>query len=303
MRVLVSGATGFLGSRLVERLVANGEDVIALSRGNPPTTHSLHPRIQWITLDLTNDTRVLKNLPEIHAVVHLAGATLGAGQDENRFLRENEQTTVLLMRELASQTQHFIYASSQVVYGDARHLEVTEDFPLSPIGSAYACSKVNSENWLRWFQSRYGGQYTILRFCGFLEGGGIVDYMIERALSGQPIDLYSVGKVRRDYLPVSSAVDALVAALNFSTSPGFLPINIGSGQAISAEELARSICSAVNSTSQINLLSEPAPQGDFVFAVDRARQLLNFTPGKLTDDVRRYAKMRQIESGGELQNG
>jgi UDP-glucose 4-epimerase len=303
MKVLVSGATGFLGSLLVERLVADGEEVVALTRGTPPPSRSLDPRIKWLAMDLESPTQLLKSLPDIDAVVHLAGATSGAGQDENRFLRENEQTTVMLMRELASQTQHFIYASSQVVYGDARHLEVTEDFPLSPIGSAYACSKVNSENWLRWFQSRYGGQYIILRFCGFLEGGGIVDYMIERAISGQPIDLYSGGKVRRDYLPVRSAVDALVAALNFSTSAGFLPINIGSGQAISAEELARIICSAVNSKSQINLLSESAPQGDFVFAVDRARQLLNFTPGKLKDDIRQYAKMRQMESVGELQNG
>ena len=298
MKVLVSGASGFLGRRLVERLVANGEDVVALSRNHPPATQSSHPQIQWITLDLATDAQVLKDLPEIHAVVHLAGATLGAGQDENRFLRENEQTTVLLCRELASRTQHFIYASSQVVYGDARHLEVTEDFPISPVGSAYACSKVNSENWLRWFQSRYGGQYTILRFCGFLEGGGIIDYIIQRALTGQPINLFSDGEVRRDYLPVSSAVDAMVAALNYSTIPGFLPINIGSGQAIPAEEMAKSICSAVNSTSQINLLAEPAPQGDFVFAVDRARQLLNFAPGRLMDDIRQYAKMRQIESGG-----
>ncbi len=301
MAVLISGASGFLGSRLVERLAANNCDIVAISRRPAPEVVQSNPRIRWLVRDLAKEDLDPGELPRIDAVVHLAGATLGAGKDESVFLHANEQTTVRLCKALADSTKRFVYASSQVVYGDARHLAVTEDFPLQPNGSAYACSKLNSENWLRWFQNRHGGQFLVMRFCGFIEGGGIVDYLIDRALTGLPIELYSQGRVRRDYLLVGDAIDVLIAALNYPGSPGFLPINIGSGQAVSAYELATLICAELQSPSRIELLDIPSPQGDFVFCIDQARELLGFRPGSLTDAVRYYVqhrKKQRVEAGG-----
>jgi len=291
--IFVSGATGFIGSRLIERLVADGQDVIALARCLATTPLVSNPHVRWIVRDIAQYGLDLDGLPEIDVVVHLAGATLGGAKDESSFLSANEQTTVRLLEALAHRTNRFIYASSQVVYGDARHLSVTEDFQLQPDGSAYACSKLNSENWLRWFHKRHGGQYIVMRFCGFIDGGGIVDYLIDQALTGADIELYSEGKVHRDYLPVEEAVDAIVVALNYSGFPGFLPINIGSGQAVTANVLAIAICTELQSSSQIKLLNKPSPQGDFVFCINRARQLLNFEPGHLIDAVRQYAKKRR----------
>lgn len=302
MAVLVSGASGLLGSRLVERLAADGQDVVALARRPVPAAFASNPRIRWVVRDIAQDGLDLVGLPDIDVVVHLAGVTLGAGKDESLFLRANEQTTVRLFQVLADRTDRFIFASSQVVYGDACHLAVTEDFSTQPDGSAYACSKLNSENWLRWFQKRHGGQYLALRFCGFIDGGGIVDYLIDQALAGEQIELFSEGKVHRDYLPADEAIDALVAALNYSDSLGFLPINIGSGQAVSAHELAMIICAELQSSSQIKLLTKPSPQGDFVYCIDRARQLFNFQPGSLINAVRQYAKHRQGQSKVTMSN-
>jgi UDP-glucose 4-epimerase len=294
--ILVSGASGFLGSRLVRRLVEDGFDVIAVARRPEPLEFESNPRVHWLVRDIEREGFDLADLPYPHidAVVHLAGATLGAGQDEALFLRANETTTVRLLQALAGRTDRFIFASSQVVYGDPRHIGVTEDFPLRPDGSAYACSKLNSENWLRWFQKRHGGSYLALRFCGFIDGGGIVDYLIDRALSGDVIELYSRGVVRRDYLSSVDAVDVLVAALNCSLEPGFLPLNIGSGQAVSALDLAKLVCEAVSSTSLIELLETPSQQGDFVFSIDRAKHVLDFNPTSLTDAVRQYACQKKI---------
>lgn len=293
MAVLVSGASGFLGSRLIERLIADGQDVIAVARQSAPMSLKSNPKIHWVVQDIARDGLDLSGIRDIEAVVHLAGATLGAGKDENNFLCSNEQTTVRLFQALANRTDRFIFASSQVIYGDARHLSVTEDFPLQPDGSAYACSKINSENWLRWFQKRHGGQYLVLRFCGFIDGGGIIDYIIDRALAGEPIDLFSYGRVRRDYLPSSEGVDALMAALKFRGQYGFLPVNIGSGQAVSSHELATLVCSELQSSSRIELCSTDSPQGDFVFCINRASQLFNFQPGCLTDAIRLHARNRQ----------
>lgn len=293
MTVLVSGASGFLGSRLIERLTADGQDVIAVARRPAQMTLESNSRIRWIVRDIAQDGLDLGGLQDLEAAVHLAGATLGAGKDEDVFLRANEQTTVRLLQALAGRVDRIVFASSQVVYGDACNIGVTEDFSTHPDGSAYACSKLNSENWLRWFQRRHGGQYLALRFCGFIDGGGIVDYLIDRALAGEPIELYSRGMVRRDYLPSTKGVDALAAALKFRGAPGFLPVNIGSGQAVSAHDLATLICAELNSSSRIELCESPSPQGDFVYNIDRARQLFDFRPGCLPEAVRSYARKRK----------
>lgn len=296
MAILVSGASGFLGSRLVKRLAADGREIVALTRRPVPENLQSDSRIRWLTRDIALDGLDVSGLPDIDAVVHLAGATLGAGKDESMFLQANEQTTVRLCQALADRTDRFVFASSQVVYGDACHLGVTEDFPLQPDASAYACSKLNSENWLRWFQKRHGGQYLALRLCGFIEGGGIVDYLINRALAGQSIELHSQGAVRRDYLPADEAIDVLVSALNYQGIAEFTPVNIGSGQAVKAQEFATLICTELRSSSRIELRDSPSPQGDFVFNIDRARELFGFRPGSLTDAVRYYARQRQEEA-------
>jgi nucleoside-diphosphate-sugar epimerase len=216
---------------------------------------------------------------------------LGAGKDESLHLQANEQVTIRLLQTVAPLTRRVIYASSQVVYGDARHLAVTEDFPLVPDGSPYACSKVNSENWLRWFHGKYGGQYLALRFCGFIEGGGLIDYLIRQMLVGEQVELHSHGIVKRDYLPADDAIDVLVSALDYRGT-GYLPINIGSGQAVSAHELANLISTELASCSRISLSEKTAVQGDFVFCIDRARKMLNFSPSSLTSAVRDYARRR-----------
>ncbi|MEY4467304.1 MAG: hypothetical protein RIR21_1097 [Pseudomonadota bacterium] len=296
MTILVAGASGFLGRRLVRRLSASGREVLALTRRQVPDELQRLPGVRWLATDIARDGLKVAALPQIDAVLHLAGATLGAGKDEAMFLNANEQTTVRLCQALADRTNRFIFTSSQVVYGDARHLAVDEDFPLQPEASAYACSKLNSENWLRWFQKRHGGRYLALRLCGFIEGGGIVDYLIDRALSGETIELFANGAVRRDYLPAETAIDVLISALDYQGEEGFLPVNIGAGQAITARVLATLICDELQSSSPIRLLDSPSPQGDFVFSIDKAGRLFGFHPGKLADAIRSYARQRKEEA-------
>lgn len=295
MAILVAGASGFLGRRLIERLSVGGYEVIALTRRQVPAELQKLPGVRWLTRDIAQDGLDVVSLPRIDAVLHLAGATLGAGKDELMFLRANEQTTVRLCQALAERTDRFIFASSQVVYGNPCHLAVSEDFPLQPDSSAYACSKLNSENWLRWFQKRHGGQYLSLRLCGFIEGGGIVDYLIDRGLSGETIELFANGTVRRDYLPAEKAIDVMISALNYKGRADFLPVNVGSGQAISAQELATLVCTELQSPSPIRLQDSPSPQGDFVFNIDLANRLFDFCPGSLAEAVRSYTRLRKDE--------
>ena len=296
MAILLTGASGFLGRQLLNRLIVEGREVVAVSRCSIEETRSFaNSRIHWCEKDIAADGISLRGMPDIETVVHLAGATLGAANDEAQFLDTNEMTTVRMLQSLAGRVERFIFASSQVVYGDVMQLNVNEEFPLRADGSAYACSKLNSENWIRWFHKHHGGQYLILRFCGFIDGGGLVDYLIDRALNDEVIELYSGGAVRRDYLPSSAAIDVLVSALDFHEENEVIPVNIGSGQAYSALELAKLVVEELNSMSEIKLLEYPAPQGDLIFDIERARRMFGFEPECLGDVVRQYASARSSQ--------
>jgi nucleoside-diphosphate-sugar epimerase len=292
MAILVTGALGFLGSRLVERLAKDGQDVIAIVRKAPSNSSCLKSNIQWIERDIIQDDLNLSWLPRIDAVVHMAGTKDCSKDSVTPFFVGNEQCSVNLLEEVSKKTDLFILASSQMVYGNTKHLAVTEDFALRPQDSTYGCSKINSENWMRLFQSRNGGRYLALRFCGFIDGGGFVDYLIDQALYKKNIQLYGQGKVRRDYLSSVDGVEALVKAINFSGAEGFMPINVGSGQLFSSLQLAELVCDELNSEIRIDFNDAPPPKDDFVFCINRARELLNFKPSNLSDAVRQYSKYR-----------
>ena len=292
MLVLVTGAAGFLGRQLVECLAASGYDVRAVDRCRAPEKWISNSRVGWIQRDLARESLSVEEVLGVDSVLHLAGATLGAGEDESVFLNANEATLVHLLRSCAGRINKFILASSQVVYGNVNHLAVTEEFPLEGIDSAYACSKINSENWLRWFQRKHRGHYVALRFCGFLEGGGAIEYMVERALCHEPIELHSNGRVCRDYLPVEKSNDAFLAALRIEEVHAFEAFNVGSGQIVTALEIAKMICAETGSRSAVVPIDRVASRANFVFDISKAVAKLGFHPGVLTDEIRAYAHKR-----------
>ena len=298
MTILVSGASGFLGKQLLLRLLTMDKEVIALDINAPDDEIYQNPNITWILSDIAKDGIGKNELPKLEAVIHLAGATLGAGNNECLFINTNELTTVRLMQATANLCDKFIMASSQVVYGDVNNFSVSEEYPIFPNVSPYACSKVNAENWMRWFYERYGGTFIILRLCGFIDGKGLVDYLIDCAINGDAIKLFSKGKICRDYLPSSNGIDAIIRSLECQKENDFFPINIGSGQSLSSSDLALIVCRELNSNSEIIYSDESGPQGNFIFSIKKARELLNFTPDNLVEAIKLYARKKKRQSIG-----
>ena len=297
MTILVTGASGFLGKKLITELSNVRERVIAIYRSELDTNLVNLPNIQWIKSDLSSSDNILNSLEKIDTVVHLAGATLGAGTKEDIFFESNEISTFNLLNQLSEQCSNFIYASSQVVYGDICNLKIKENFSTDISKSAYACSKVNCENWLKWFQKKSKGNYISLRFCGFIDGGGLIDYIIKNAIEHNKIELFSKGLIVRDYIPSKDGINAIINAIkninNFENK--YLPINIGSGQLLSALDIADLIIKTLDSKSKIVLLDQDGPQGDFGLDIFKAQEILNFIPSNLEDEISKYAlKMKEI---------
>lgn len=298
MTVLVSGASGFLGTRVTAALSASGREVVALTRGEVPKDAPQASNIHWVKCDLASKFDA-DAIPEVSAVIHLAGTGWARGvradrlTDERYFLSNNEDTALNIFGAFCRKgVKRFVMASSQVVYGSPGSLAVDEDFPLDPTASAYACSKVNAENWSRYFHLKFGGTFRVLRLSGFVDCGGVVDYFIDRAQEGEPIELLARGEVCRDYLSSADGVQAILQALYAEPDGKWTAFNIGSGQAFSNGELARIVCKALASKSELVPLEAPAPQTDFVFDISRARYGLGFKPGSLAEAVRAHALRR-----------
>lgn len=295
MSILVTGASGFLGYPLVQRLLDDGYHVVALSRTNMPNCFDSHSNLEWVKSDIMHEDINFSDFSKVEAVFHLAGMKeLSDKEDECLFLEANEKLTIRLINFCSRFSKKFIFASSQMVYGDPGHLSVTEEFPLSGFNSsAYACSKLNAENWMRYLQKKYGGLYISLRFCGFIDGGGNIDYMINQALHNEPIELYSKGEICRDYLTVEKSTDAFMAALRYESESCFDAFNIGFGHPVSTHDMAKLICDELKSSSAIILSKHPAPRLDFVFSIDKAEKQLGYVSGDLRESIRSYAQQKK----------
>ena len=295
MAVLVTGASGFLGCPLVERLTEVGHQVIAVGRGTIPKRLSTITNLEWVERDIAKDGLTPDVVSSADVVFHLAGAKeFNEEYDECLFLEANEKLTIRLIQACSRFKKKVIFASSQMVYGDPDHMSVTEEFPLLGMNStAYACSKINTENWLRCMQKNHGESIISLRFCGFVDGGGSIDYVIDRALRDEPIELFSRGMVCRDYLTIDKALEAFLLAASYHADSGFEAFNIGSGKAVSTYELAKLICAELGSRSEIVLSDRKAPRANFVFNLEKAVKHLGFVPEDLRASISTYAMKRK----------
>lgn len=285
---IVTGASGFLGSKLVHALLECGHEVRGVVRRDNQR-YPLGERMKWIVCNLGTETLSPGDMEGVDLVFHLA-ATI-RGDDELRFLADNEAGTINLLRSCEGYVDKVIHASSQVIYGDVNSLEVDESFPLIGSDTPYACSKINCENWLNWYQKKTGINIISLRFTGFIEDGSVVNYFLDCALKGRPIELFSRGDVCRDYLCVNDGIKSLLLSAQWEKKTGLVEVfNIGSGEAISTYDLARIVCDETGSDSKILRLDKSAPKSNFVYNISKAKNILNFHPATLEDSVRLYIR-------------
>jgi UDP-glucose 4-epimerase len=289
MTILITGATGFLGTNLLSKLATRNEKIVVISRFNSKKRFSDSDSITWLEADLIKPLEFDSELNDVDSVIHLAGKTYSEKRTNSEYYYSNEMTTFNLLEKVAMSSCKFIYASSQWVYGNPESLEVSEDFPLQPAINGYACSKINAENWIKRYQELFGGNFISLRYSGFIEGGGLVDYVIDQAINSAPIQLYSYGKLIRDYLTVEDGITALIRALDVPLSDGFYPINIGSGAKICAREITNLIVETLGSKSEIQELEADGPLGNFVMNTSVAEKELNFKARDLREQIEKYA--------------
>ena len=269
---LVTGAAGFIGSHLVERLLAEGLDVIgvdaftdtydpALKRANVETARR-HPRYRLIELDLVSGD--LATLPEVDVVFHQAaqaGVRSSWGDEFGVYVERNVLATQrLLERYRDSGLKRFVYASSSSIYGEAERCPTPESALPRPV-SPYGVTKLAGEHLALLYGRQTGRPTVALRYFtvyGPRQRPDMAFHRFCRALiRGEEITVYGDGRQSRDFTFVSDAVEACWRAWSGAANGAY---NVGGGSEVELIEAIQILERALGAKAR--LCFEPTPPGD-----------------------------------------
>lgn len=252
-RALVTGGAGFVGSHLVDSLLADGLEVISLddySAGKVDNhSHlSAHPRYTAVTADVSARDEVRPHMKGVDIVFHEAvSKNTVCMRDPARDLMINALGT-LNMLELSREAgvKKFVHASTGSVYGEAKHFPTDELHPLNP-ASYYGVSKLAAEKYARLYSDLHGMNTTMLRYYHVFgprqdnsDVGGVVSIFGRRAIANQPLIIYGDGTQLRSFTSVHDIVriNKLVAVLDGTRGETY---NCASGVKVTIQELADAV--------------------------------------------------------------
>lgn len=292
MSIVVTGASGFIGSTLLPHLSGTGLSCVAIDRRPLPDSTAHLPAVSSLSAELTAPTvDVLDALRHAAAVVHLAGCpgVRDAGVDVAfRRQRDNVDAVRAVLRSTPRDTPVVVLSSSSV-YGGAtpaqtglgagRRIRAShEDDPLCARGG-YAASKIAAEQVCR-ERARSGGHTLVVRPFTVLGEGqrpdmAVARWAVEASATGAVTVLGSPDRTR-DFTDVRDIARALLALLHAGRSG---TVNVGTGRGHSLTELASAVCAAVGLEPQVRVRpAAPAEVAHTRADTDRLRDWAGFVP-------------------------
>ncbi len=248
MRYLITGAAGFLGSALANRLTTDGHVVLGLDDLSTGDQKVLTNQVQFVKGDVNDRPKLWSLLQDVDCVYHLAAKV--SVPESVLYPREyntvNVGGTVTLMEAMRDVgVRRVVFISSGTVYGNQPVQPVTESAIPNP-RVPYAVSKLAAEYYVRSIGALWGIETVCLRVFNAYGPGQhippvhtpVIPNFLRQAWENGTIVVHGDGNQTRDYVYVDDVVDAMVSA---STAPEVnnLIINIGSGKEVSVRDLAR----------------------------------------------------------------
>jgi UDP-glucose 4-epimerase len=277
MRALVTGGAGFVGSHIVDALVARGDEVVVIDDLSTGRREFVNPAATFVEHDIRTPFET-----DAELVLHLAAqADVGTSMQRPGFDAEvNVVGTVNVLEAARAAGAHVVFASTGgAIYGDVTG-PAGEGAPLLPV-SAYGLAKRSAEVYIDGWSRIFAGEHVVLRFANVygprqsaaLEGG-VVAIFLERLKAGDPTAIFGDGTNTRDFIHVDDVVRAMVLAASHHGGV----FNVGTGIETSVAEL-HAICErAVGVTAPPQF--EPPRAGDArrsVLDPSHAARKLGFT--------------------------
>lgn len=296
--VLVTGAGGFIGSHLVERLVADGAQVRALVRYTSNGSRGWLDRspaasgVEFIAADIGDRGAVAKAMQGIDTVFHLA-ALIGIPYSyhaPDSYVRTNVEGTANVLRSaLDAGVRRVVHTSTSEVYGTARQVPIREDHPLQT-QSPYSATKAGADL-LAWSYYRsFGLPVTTVRpfntYGPRQSARAVIPTIITQALRGGAIKLGHTSPTR-DFTFVADTVNGFVQLAQSDRAVGQV-VNLGTGTEISIADLAHRICALTGTDARVTL--DPARERPDASEVERlcaditAARSMGWSPARSLDE-------------------
>lgn len=297
MKILITGAAGFLGSHLTLAATRAGHEVVGVWRNTKPHYLQGLRRVVSVRAELA-DAMQVNDLFATHrpqVIWHAAARIPQTGQETAAaFLADNVLATQhLLAAAQAYRVRHFVLSSSMSVYGTPDYLPVDEQH-VAAGATPYAQSKLAAEQAAQLAANPL--RVSVLRFSGIFgrgQRGGAIPAFIDRCLQHQPLDIHAGGRPSSDFVWVEDAAQAHLLTLRLMDGPHYQLFNIGSGVEFSVRQLAETIRDLTAARSPLNFPTSDSPRAfRFAYDIDRARQMLGYRPTAPAEALRHCIAQR-----------
>jgi Nucleoside-diphosphate-sugar epimerases len=294
---LVTGGAGFIGSHLVDRLLAQRPSRVVvvdnfdefydpqIKRANI-ADHVNNQAYLLVKADIRHYAALKQVFAEHHfdAIVHLAAKSgVRPSVSEPRVYTEVNINGTMNLLELAERNgvRKFVFGSSSSVYGPAATPPFREDAPLAPV-SPYASTKASGELLAHTYSHLYGMRVVCLRFFTVYGGRQRPDLAIHKfarmIAGGKPIPVYGDGSAERDFTYIDDILQGMMASIEYDSTP-FEIINLGESQTVTVNRMIELLEEALGLKALIERC--PPQPGDIPLThadITKARKLLGYQP-------------------------
>ena len=243
-RVVVLGGLGFMGSHICRALVARGYAVRIFDKlyALRKLVEDIEPQVEIVEGDISRPDDVLGAISDAEAVINLVHTTVpGSSMKDPAYdVSSNVVAAVRWLSRLdETPVKRLFYVSSGgTVYGIPRTNPIDEEHPTDPI-SSYGITKLAVEKYVAMYASIFGVEHRILRPSNVYGEGqrlhigqGVIGVMADRALRGEPLEVWGTGKSMRDYIHVDDLVAATMSLMDYSGHQRVFNISSGDGRSV-----------------------------------------------------------------------
>ncbi len=301
MKILVTGAAGYIGSVVTELLIGQGHEIVALDNLAHGHRAAVHPNAKFVDLDLLDGTGI-KSLfvaEKFDAVVHLAAKALidESVRNPGIFFQVNITGGLNLLEAMKDTgVKNIVFSSTAATYGQPEHIPILEEAPKKPV-NAYGESKLAFERIMAWYRTSFGLNHVSLRYfnaAGATEERGewhmpethLIPIVFEAALGErEAMKLFGTdwdtpdGSCVRDYVHVVDIARAHLLALEKIEEIGARAYNLGNGSGYSNLQVIEAVRKVTG--RQVRVIPTERRLGDpatLVASSERIRQELGWKP-------------------------
>ena len=314
-KIIITGGAGFIGSHIAERCVRDGHEVVIIDNMDDYYSPALKKKnidyvskfgtVTFIHGDITN-LEFLRGVidEDVDYIFHEAAQAGVRISVENPFKPNNINvvgTLNVLQASIDSNVKRVINASSSSVYGKVEHLPFDEKHPTQPV-SPYGVSKLAAEHYCRVFYEVYGLPTVSLRYFTVygprMRPDLAISIFTEKMLKNEPITIFGDGEQTRDFTYIDDIVAMNMRLLDTNRADGVV-MNIGSGNRISVNDLAKNLKEIIGSSSEINYAETQRGDARHTLAdVGLAKELIGYEPSVgIEEGLKRFVEWYR-EFGG-----